>query len=598
MPVFLTIRVVLLSMVFAFAGIAQAELLYSNAARHGLPGVGLITGVRPAGGFFSTVQPPNLSMGFRADGILNAVGDDFVIATRPVLVESIDFYVVLNSSAAQVTGGYVQLIRDNESGPLIALGTFQSSVMTDIYRTPPGSNPVLHLPVRKVRFTFPRTRLNPGTYFLAMQFSGIDPVYPYLTVVGQPSIPDANGRYFSFASGFWGPAAEVGGVQDFPFEVNGTYVDDLPGHLHVLNTVSKVLYEVNPDTGAIFRSIQTAIPSIDQLTYYPPGRCFVGLNRLQSRVLLISEEGEILNSVIASPGMRITGLTYTDDLNKLVCHRVNTLGPIHELDPWTGVTTQSTPNIPITSAVLYMLLRDPLNGVTMMIPSGSPGFFYLYDHLSGANSQVTFFGDQQTGAYDVIRRRVYTVVNSLLLYREFSYPNLGPLIPVGEMQTGNVLPMAYIHEERLAPFQVQIAAGLPFGGDVRSLRWSDNDSFYVLCDENEPLGTVEFDVQHTLSTSFYCRIRVESSASRDEVSEFVELYDWELAQYRLVGARTVPTIDSVASYFIPKLENANPLNGPNGLVKGRIRYVPQTDLESSDGWLMAIDQIRSEISAF
>lgn len=153
-----------------------------------------------------------------------------------------------------------------------------------------------------------------------------------------------------------------------------------------------------------------------------------------------------------------------------------------------------------------------------------------------------------------------------------------------------VTPIAQFQPPRTyrQPATYSVPQGTPFGGDVLSLKASDDNKFYILNDESDPNGMVEVTTELAPTGSSFL-LKVESAASRTDISEFVEAFNYATNSYQVVATRTTTLADTVITATLgPSFIQAD------GQMKARIRYVPQQDLETSDGWLEAIDAITWE----
>lgn len=149
---------------------------------------------------------------------------------------------------------------------------------------------------------------------------------------------------------------------------------------------------------------------------------------------------------------------------------------------------------------------------------------------------------------------------------------------------------------------VEIIDGLPFGGSSQSLRSSDNDRLYLLCDENQPNATLVTRSTYPLTSVNGLRIRMETSATRNDLIERVSLWQqWQLgSNYILIDARLSSLVDNARKFDVRSAwpnEIANQqlanhyVNPQSGEVKCHIQWIPTQDLEAADGWLVSIDEL-------
>lgn len=568
---------------------AQAEILFSNAERNGLNGEGLITGPRPGGGSFSELQPPNTSIGFSADGTFRAVGDDFTISNADVVVDHIDFYVLVNDASSQITNGYIQLIQGNVTGPLLTTGSFVSSTFTDIYRIHSG-NPNLTFQVRKVRFNFNGYRLPPGSYFLAMQFTGNFPSVPPLTKVGQATLPGANGLQFNFLTGTWGPAQDVGGQQEFPFEIHGWYVDDVPQRL-LTRGQSGVYRYISKDNATTLETLNWVIPGVRLLSYCPANQSTYGITSsntlieidLEGNTTLIASNPEFVNIV------SLAYMPASDDYLAFLAQQPGS--PFRRLDHRTGTLTNAWPNFPIATGS-YFALAPSVSNISFLVPSTTTSA-YLANFSNSSYISISSPGFRQTVTHDPdpASPAIYHTGAFSLRKQSLIFSGYGSDVSVGNM-VEPIRTQTLINEQRLPPRTLNVISGIPFGGNLLSLRNSDDDYFYVLCDETEPNGEVEWEAHHAAFLTQFYHVRVESASSREDISQFVEQWDWTSNAWVTLNTSTLELTDKVIVSHVSV--NADRFVNANHVTRGRIRWIPQADLEASDGWLIQIDRIRSE----
>lgn len=218
---------------------AQAQSLYNNAIPAGLTGEGLITGNRPAGGFYSELQGGNTSAGFNANGNPFRVADDITVPAPGWIVNMVKVFTYqtasTNITAPTITGGALEIRAGSPTGTVVASGTFQSAALTEIWRIF-ANQPNDQRRVQIVNFSFPNVTLNPGTYWITYNLSGSlasGPWIPTLTRIGQPSTPGANAQQFNGTA--WATIVDSGSQQpqDLPFWIDGEVVPE-PGTLLAL----------------------------------------------------------------------------------------------------------------------------------------------------------------------------------------------------------------------------------------------------------------------------------------------------------------------------------------------------------------------------
>jgi hypothetical protein len=121
----LNIRILPLVAAILMSAVGSADVIYNNAVPAGLTGEGLITGPRPAGGFYSEVQLGNTIAGFTANGTGFRLGDDFNITAVPVELQSMTLYTYQSSATTPtILNATVEIRTGSVMGPVVATGTF------------------------------------------------------------------------------------------------------------------------------------------------------------------------------------------------------------------------------------------------------------------------------------------------------------------------------------------------------------------------------------------------------------------------------------------------------------------------------------------
>lgn len=137
---------------------------------------------------------------------------------------------------------------------------------------------------------------------------------------------------------------------------------------------------------------------------------------------------------------------------------------------------------------------------------------------------------------------------------------------------------------------IVVDLGLPFGGDINSINESDNSVFSVLSDENEPNATVT--MTHTIPSGTYgaAYLRTEVGSTRTDLSVFTEVFNLTTNSWEGIATSTSTLSDSVQ--WVKLASSSDYIASGSGEIKSRFRWIPQQDLESSDGWSETIDQVR------
>lgn len=134
--------------------------------------------------------------------------------------------------------------------------------------------------------------------------------------------------------------------------------------------------------------------------------------------------------------------------------------------------------------------------------------------------------------------------------------------------------------------------GLPFGGTQDSLRFRDEDAVSVLNDEMLPIAEIEAEASSSIPLPTSLRLKWLSRGTRNDLSEFTYLFNFTTSKFDLVQTRAIDL-----TYRASSVTAGIPIQyvGPTGQLKARLKVVPQTDLETSDGWAYQVDYLRWNI---
>lgn len=132
-----------------------------------------------------------------------------------------------------------------------------------------------------------------------------------------------------------------------------------------------------------------------------------------------------------------------------------------------------------------------------------------------------------------------------------------------------------------------ITQGTPFGGNLASLRQSDDDSVFILCDESSPNSEITFGFDTTISHTNTMEIRIESGSDRNDQVQFFAIRNPNTSAWVPIGSQPTSTTDVV---FNATVNSAQTFVGTNGGVLVRAQVVPSADIEAADGWANRYDQ--------
>lgn len=237
------------------------------------------------------------------------------------------------------------------------------------------------------------------------------------------------------------------------------------------------------------------------------------------------------------------------------------------------------------------LCYDLKNDVMFSTNSGVDSFY----RMNRSNGAVALIGplsgptNPNGLAYDYRQDRVFLVCNNTDSLYTIDRTN-GTATLVGSHAGGNLLGLVYVtNPTSHAADALTILSGTPFGGTVAETAVSDDAYFYLLNDENDPNGVVELGFSGVASDT-PLKISVESAATRTDLSQFIDAFNHITGGYNNLRT-SVPTLaDSTEKIAV---EPNSPYVTPgSGSMRLRIRWIPQADLEASDGWSESLDLVR------
>lgn len=138
-----------------------------------------------------------------------------------------------------------------------------------------------------------------------------------------------------------------------------------------------------------------------------------------------------------------------------------------------------------------------------------------------------------------------------------------------------------------------VESGLPFGGDLTSLATSDDAYLSILMDEGTPIAQLRGVANVVASGTEQLSVHLETSATRDDLLEFVELKQTMANQWDLVGFRVTAIVDTPMAISVSNRDFLYTTPAA-GTFQMRARWIPAQDLLISDGWLVQIDHIKVE----
>lgn len=574
--------------------IASSQSAVNNAIFGELTQEGLRTSARPGGGSYSELQGANTIFGYSASATVRLADNFTVFGGRWTISGATLFGYSFSAAAPSITGATVEIRQGSPTGAVVANGTFVSSTFTDNYRiVTPTPNDDRH--IEQVEVSFPNVVLDPGIYFITYGFVAPSGTFtPPLTKVGVETTTGANG--FQNQGAGWNPAIDPGSntPQDFPFYIHGT---PCYGKLYAL-TSSRNLFEVNPLTikstnlfigpGTLTQA-SLAYDSRRQLFYMSTTstpNALYQYNIANGNVGLIGDYG-------LTPNPLVHGIEYDPQMDTLwgVCSasggdRFFRTSPIvggAAVIGNTGVVTTGFNNLGYDSRrnVLFMTNSNLDNLYTINRATGAAtlvgphGAALSINGLAFAKDLGVLYGIENNGNIHRINQTT------------------GETILMGDVGTGNFLGLVYVEDQAATLENANITSGTYFGGTFESLLNSDNDSVFIICDENGPNGTIELRWSTCLDTASMVHFKVETAATRTDLSEFLDVFDYNTNTWDFMLVSSPGLVDSsITAHHTASGDHINALYN----ARTRIRWIPQEDLVAEDGWSMSIDQVTLHIN--
>ncbi len=214
--------------------------------------------------------------------------------------------------------------------------------------------------------------------------------------------------------------------------------------------------------------------------------------------------------------------------------------------------------------------------------------------ISGVNRDMVLLGYTSAGASD------YTIQYNNTTFNDWDVSSsvavAAGAIYVGgysdDLTTRYSTVLRYKTGETLSADTFTIITGTPFGGGVPELAASDDQSAFILNDENDLNGEAEMTTTTTILTPSSLKFTFEGAATRSDITQFVELFRYSNSTWQLASLSTTALADTTVMYTATSPAQ---MVGPAGILKARVRYIPQADLEAGDGWAESIDFVKWEL---
>lgn len=143
------------------------------------------------------------------------------------------------------------------------------------------------------------------------------------------------------------------------------------------------------------------------------------------------------------------------------------------------------------------------------------------------------------------------------------------------------------------PESYLVVTGQEIAGTLSSFAASDNDRHSLLADEFNPNTSVELSATAPLGAVSSIGITVELSATRNDLSQRIELQNtagvWEQVDVSISSLTDVVRSVTIGS-------NPNRFIRPGNEIKARVRSIPTQDIIAFDGWAHSIDLVEWELT--
>lgn len=240
----------------------------------------------------------------------------------------------------------------------------------------------------------------------------------------------------------------------------------------------------------------------------------------------------------------------------------------------------------------------PLSMRSVFIGAGGTRYSSNYFHQIPANSgwQRVYFPIRQDLFTNVTGAETWAQVMSACSnyhIRNATTNGSGGTPAAATLGMDNITPLASIP---IVPTAIEITSGTFFGGDLNSVRMSDNDHYFILCDEATPKGGLLVTANPSgvpNATYSALQYRIEHSATRADLVLFIALKNYTTNTYVTVNNVVTSLTDTVVSG--QSNLGANVIGSNPVRVEARLQWFPQEDLVAEDGWSMKIDEVHWEI---
>lgn len=143
---------------------------------------------------------------------------------------------------------------------------------------------------------------------------------------------------------------------------------------------------------------------------------------------------------------------------------------------------------------------------------------------------------------------------------------------------------------KVDPMSFAITGGVHAGGNLTSLLFSDDNRLLLQCDEFDDVGVLEVTTTSPIASPTKLRFAFESSASRADLTEILDLWNYTTNQWVTIPPSAVTTMTDRRRVFVVTSNVGQFVKLGTAEMKARIRWIPQNDNGAIDGWNIRVDQ--------
>lgn len=145
------------------------------------------------------------------------------------------------------------------------------------------------------------------------------------------------------------------------------------------------------------------------------------------------------------------------------------------------------------------------------------------------------------------------------------------------------------------PSTISVVKGTFLAGAVADVRTSNDRRYAVICDEDNAEGEIRITGTSPNQTLSELQVVFEGVSTRGDLGAWVEIWDFTTNQWIEVDYRSASTTET---RFIATITN-NPsrfVAPTTREMRARVRWIPNSDLESGDGWSVSLDRFHWRVT--